>query len=196
MLQTAFDKLFNSSFFPLLPFAAPLPFSTLYLFTYSKNYLPMYSILFVCLGNICRSCTAEEIFRTLATRNGLASRFEADSAGIIDYHEGELPDVRMRQAAQARGYRLTHRSRPVKTEDFRRFDLIIGMDNRNCDKLRRLAPDEAARCKVVPMADYLQHHPTENSIPDPYYGTAADFDYVVELLEDACASLLEKTVGV
>ena len=150
-------------------------------------------ILFVCLGNICRSCTAEEIFRTLVSRAGLDSRYEVDSAGIIDYHEGELPDVRMRQAAQARGYRLTHHSRPVKTEDFRRFDLIIGMDDRNCDKLRRLAPTEEGKQKVAAMASYLRHHPEASFIPDPYYGTEADFELVVELLEDACEGLLEKT---
>ena len=156
----------------------------------------MYRILFVCLGNICRSCTAEEIFRTLAARSGHSARLEVDSAGIIDYHEGELPDPRMRRAAQARGYRLTHRSRPIRTEDFRRFDLIIGMDSRNCDKLRRLAPDEAARQKVQPMAAYLRQHPGQDFIPDPYYGTADDFNHVVALLEDACTALLEKTAGV
>ncbi len=151
------------------------------------------NILFICLGNICRSCTAEEIFRTLAQRAGHGDDYHVDSAGIIDYHEGELPDPRMRQTALRHGYRLTHRSRPIRTADFHHFDLIIGMDDRNCDKLRRLAPTETARQKVVAMADYLRHHPEADFIPDPYYGTEADFEHVVELLEDACEGLLEKT---
>ena len=119
-------------------------------------------ILFVCLGNICRSCTAEEIFRTLARRAGLDSRYEVDSAGIIDYHEGELPDARMRQTALRHGYRLTHRSRPIRPADFERFDLIIGMDDRNCDKLRRLAPTEEGKQKVAAMAT-----PKPTSYPTP-----------------------------
>lgn len=152
-------------------------------------------ILFICLGNICRSCTAEEVFRTLARRKGFDTRYEVDSAGIIDYHEGELPDPRMRQAALRHGYRLTHRSRPIVTADFDRFDWIVGMDDRNCDKLRRLAPDETARRKVLRMANYLQHHPDTDSIPDPYYGSERDFERVVELLEDACEGLMQKTSG-
>ena len=152
-------------------------------------------ILFICLGNICRSCTAEEVFRTLARRKGIGTQYEVDSAGIIDYHEGELPDPRMRQVALRHGYKLTHRSRPIVTADFDRFDWIVGMDDRNCDKLRRLAPDEAARRKVLRMADFLQQHPDTDSIPDPYYGSTRDFELVVELLEDACEGLMQKTSG-
>ncbi len=152
----------------------------------------MYRVLFVCLGNICRSCTAEEIFRTLAGRAGLSQSVEADSAGLIDYHEGELPDGRMRRYALERGYRLTHRSRPVRAADFSRFDLIVGMDAKNIEGLSRLARAAGveARAEIVPMADYLTAHPDHASIPDPYYGGERDFRLVVELLEDACASLL------
>ena len=124
----------------------------------------MTRILFVCLGNICRSCTAEEVFRTLASQAGRSEAFEADSAGIIDYHEGELPDARMRRHALQHGYRLTHRSRPIRPADFERFDLIIGMDDRNCDKLRRLAPTEEGKQKVAAMASYLRHHPEARAI--------------------------------
>ena len=174
----------------LLP-EAPVSRPPLYII-HIKSIMPRH-ILFVCLGNICRSCTSEEIFRTLARRAGLDSRYEVDSAGIIDYHEGELPDARMRQTALRHGYRLTHRSRPIRPADFERFDLIIGMDDRNCDKLRRLAPTEEGKQKVAAMASYLRHHPEAGFIPDPYYGTEADFELVVELLEDACEGLLEKT---
>lgn len=149
-------------------------------------------ILFICLGNICRSCTAEEIFRTLAAeQSDLKQRYTADSAGIIDYHEGELPDSRMRAYARKHGYELTHRSRPILPEDFHKFNLIVAMDNRNYDKLQRMAYAEGVdESIVVKMADYLQHHPAHNSIPDPYYGTERDFELVIELLEDACQNLL------
>lgn len=149
-------------------------------------------ILFICLGNICRSCTAEEIFRTLAAeQSDLKQRYTVDSAGIIDYHEGELPDSRMRAHARKHGYELTHRSRPIFPEDFHKFNLIVAMDNRNYDKLQRMAYAEGVdESIVVKMADYLQHHPEHKSIPDPYYGTERDFELVIELLEDACQNLL------
>ena len=150
-------------------------------------------ILFICLGNICRSCTAEEIFRTLAAeQSDLKQRYTVDSAGIIDYHEGELPDSRMRAHARKHGYELTHRSRPILPEDFHKFNLIVAMDNRNYDKLQRMAYTEGVdESIVVKMADYLQHRPAHNSIPDPYYGTGKDFDHVLDLLEDASEGLLE-----
>ena len=147
-------------------------------------------ILFICLGNICRSVTAEEIFRTLASRAGRTSAFFVDSAGLIDYHEGELADKRMRSHAGAHGYHLTHRSRPVKTDDFKRFDLVVAMDEDNVRRLRRLAPDEEAAGKIVRMADYLSRHEGFSAVPDHYYGKAEDFELVIELLEDACAGLL------
>lgn len=146
-------------------------------------------VLFVCLGNICRSCAAEEIFRTLAQHSGLGRSIHCDSAGLIDYHEGELPDLRMRQAAGRRGYSLTHRSRPASRDDFYHFDLIVAMDEANVRALRHLAPDEAAANRIVRMADYLPDG-TADHIPDPYYGSEADFEHVVDLLEAACTQLL------
>ena len=151
----------------------------------------MTSILFICLGNICRSCTAEEIFRTLADKTSSHNHYHVDSAGIIDYHEGELPDARMRHHAQQHGYHLTHHSRPVTTDDFHKFDLIVAMDERNREKLLRLAP-QGTDHKVIMMADYLQSHPDYDIIPDPYYGDARDFELVIDLLEDACSHLLER----
>lgn len=151
----------------------------------------MKRILFICLGNICRSCTAEEVFRTLAKQAGEDELFEVDSAGIIDYHEGELPDSRMRATARRYGYELTHRSRPVRAEDFARFDLIVAMDGRNREKLLRMAPNEEGARKVVMMTDYTLRDRAValNQVPDPYYGTQKDFDYVVELLEETCEAL-------
>ena len=97
-------------------------------------------ILFVCLGNICRSSSAEEVMRTLIKREGLEKEIEVDSAGILSYHQGELPDSRMRMHASRRGYNLTHRSRPVCTQDFFDFDRIVGMDDRNIQDLKDRAP--------------------------------------------------------
>lgn len=148
-------------------------------------------ILFICLGNICRSVTAEEIFRTMVVRAGRTDEFSVDSAGLIDYHEGELADARMRRHAAAHGYELTHRSRPVTQSDFYRFDLVVAMDEDNVRRLRRLAPDDATAGRIVRMTDYLRHHKGQACIPDPYYGGEADFELVIELLEDACGGLLE-----
>ena len=154
-----------------------------------------YKILFVCLGNICRSAAAEEVFRTLAARAGRSQEFEADSAGMIDYHEGELPDARMRSHAARRGYRLTHRSRPVRPDDFARFDLVVAMDGQNERGLLRLAPDDEARRKVVRMAAYLTRH-GDPEIPDPYYGGDEGFEHVLNLLEDAFVTVLVHPVGI
>lgn len=148
-------------------------------------------ILFICLGNICRSCTAEEVFRTMAKRAGVDNKYTIDSAGLIDYHEGELPGPRMRHHAQNHGYKLTHHSRPITADDFLTFDLIVAMDAQNRQRLLRIAPNAEVAQKVVMMADYLQQHPDATYIPDPYYGGDADFELVIELLEDACAGLLD-----
>ena len=146
-------------------------------------------VLFVCLGNICRSVTAEEIFRTNVKDAGLQASIVADSAGLIDYHEGELADSRMRQHAFAHGYRLTHRSRPVVVADFEDFDIIVAMDENNVKGLMQRSSGHQQH-KIVRMVDYLQSHEA-NHIPDPYYGTAKDFEWVIELLEDACEGLLK-----
>lgn len=147
------------------------------------------NILFICLGNICRSVTAEEIFRQKAQQAGL-QHLHIDSAGIINYHEGELADSRMRHHAYQHGYHLTHRSRPVTTNDFHHFDMIVAMDDNNVKALQRLAPN-GTQNKIVRMVDFLEYHEAKE-IPDPYYGGAKDFEWVIELLEDACEGLLGK----
>ena len=151
------------------------------------------NLLFICLGNICRSPIAEEIFRRHVERAGRTADFPLiDSAGMIDYHEGELADVRMRKHAAAHGYPLSHRSRPMKAEDFDTFDRIVAMDADNLRRLRALCPDEALMNKVVLLSDFLTAHPGQHSIPDPYYGESDGFEYVIELCEDACAELLRQ----
>lgn len=150
----------------------------------------MKKILFVCLGNICRSSSAEEVMRTLIRKAGLEKEIEVDSAGILSYHRGELPDSRMRAHAIRRGYELTHRSRPVCTEDFFNFDLIIGMDDRNIDDLKERAPSVEAWSKIHRMTDYCTKFTHADHVPDPYYGGSEGFEYVLDILEDACAGLL------
>ena len=156
-----------------------------------KSKMEKKKILFVCLGNICRSSAAEGVMRRLVEEAGMGDRFEIDSAGILSYHRGELPDPRMRAHAARRGYRLTHRSRPVTTDDFLHFDLIIGMDARNMDDLRERAPSPEEWAKLRRMTDFALAHTDADHVPDPYYGGAEGFEYVLDLLEDACAGLLQ-----
>ena len=150
----------------------------------------MTSVLFVCLGNICRSVAAEAVFTQCVAARNLQADFRADSAGLIDYHEGELADNRMRRAAAERGLTLTHRSRPVTSADFSRFDLIVAMDEANVRGLESRRPQGNAT-PIVRLADYLTAHASP-TIPDPYYGAEADFHHVLDLLFDACPNLLDE----
>lgn len=153
-------------------------------------------ILFVCLGNICRSPAAEGIFRALAERTGRASEFEIDSAGTYAGHRGELPDRRMQEAAFARGYRLTHRSRPVCEADFERFDCIVAMDDNNYEALHRLAPSREAMERICRMTEFTRHaYPDRFYVPDPYYEGRAGFERVLDMLEAGCAELLRRLTG-
>jgi protein-tyrosine phosphatase len=113
-----------------------------------------------------------------------------DSAGILSYHQGELPDSRMRMHAARRGYHLTHRSRPVCTDDFFDFDLILGMDDRNIQDLKDRAPSPEAEQKIRRMTDFCRLKMVDY-VPDPYYGGASGFENVLDILEDACQGLLE-----
>ena len=148
-------------------------------------------ILFVCLGNICRSPAAEEVMRSLVAERGLDAMFELDSAGISGYHSGELPDKRMRGHALRRGYGLTHRSRQVSAVDFPDFDLIIGMDAANLSALRGMAPSVEDARKIHAMAEYFPEGCAYDHVPDPYYEGAEGFELVLDLLEDSCRRLLD-----
>ena len=156
---------------------------------------PKQKILFVCLGNICRSSSAEGVMRHLVEEAGVADRFVIDSAGILSYHQGELPDPRMRAHAIRRGYDLTHRSRPVRIGDFYDFDLIVGMDDRNIEDLKERAPSVEAERKICRMTDFCTRYTQADHVPDPYYGGAEGFEYVLDLLEDACVGLLRKLMA-
>ena len=150
-------------------------------------------ILFICLGNICRSPAAEEIMRRTIAAAGRSADIEVDSAGTYGGHRGELPDHRMRYAASKRGYNLTHRSRQVREEDFDRFDRLIVMDDMNYETVNRLAPSREHADKIERMRDYLSpdRFPDRTYIPDPYYEGAEGFELVLDMLEDACKNLLK-----
>ncbi len=150
----------------------------------------MKKILFVCLGNICRSPMAETIMNDLVDRAGLANDFLIDSAGILSYHAGESADPRMRNFAFQKGYHITSISRPITEDDFRQFDLIIGMDENNMEALRQKAPYDST-AELHQMTEFCTYHPDDFYVPDPYYGGAAGFTHVIELLEDACQGLLD-----
>ena len=152
-----------------------------------------YKVLFVCLGNICRSPAAHGIFEHIVQANGMQGRIEVDSAGTYGGHRGELPDNRMRTAAMYRGYALTHRSRPVSSLDFLDFDMIVAMDDQNYEDLMHLAPSVEATHKVRRMSEFLKLRKM-SYIPDPYYMGAEGFSLVLDLLEDGCQNLYDELV--
>ncbi|MBI9062052.1 MAG: low molecular weight phosphotyrosine protein phosphatase [Marinilabiliaceae bacterium] len=148
-------------------------------------------ILFVCLGNICRSPSAEAVMKALIKSENVTEAFELDSAGITAYHAGDPADERMQRHAIQRGYHLTSISRQVNsTSDFDYFDYIIGMDGQNISDLEGMAPTEESWQKISLMTDYCSNH-QHDSVPDPYYGGATGFELVLDILEDACRGLLE-----
>jgi protein-tyrosine phosphatase len=151
-------------------------------------------ILFVCLGNICRSPAAHAVFIGLVEKMGISERFEVDSAGILDYHKGELPDPRMQHAAIRRGYVLTHRSRPVTENDFRTFDLILAMDREVLESLRTFAKmrlNGYSSAKLCLFTDFMQSSHRGLDVPDPYWSTQDGFEEVMDLIEKGCVALLE-----
>lgn len=149
------------------------------------------NILFVCMGNICRSPAAEIIFRRLVAEAGLEHRFEIDSAGTIGYHAGNPPDERMSETLRRHGYSIEGRSRQIVAKDLDQFDLILTMDEDNLADVLALAESPGQRAKVRPMIEYLSEHEAPR-IPDPYYGGSKGFIQVMELLEDSCRGLLEE----
>jgi protein-tyrosine phosphatase len=141
------------------------------------------------MGNICRSPTAEGIFRKLVSEAGRDAEFQIDSAGTIGYHTGEPADPRMQSAAASRGYVLESRARQIDASDFERFDWIVIMDEDNFREVSHIDP--GSRARVVRMCDYCEVH-DETEVPDPYYGGENGFQKVIDILEDACGNLLRK----
>ena len=149
-------------------------------------------ILFVCMGNICRSPSAEAVFTGLIKQNGLSGNFEIDSAGTSAYHVGENADRRMQSYAVKRGYNLTSIARQFNPEtDFDHFDYIIAMDDDNTYSLKDMARDEADLKKISKITDFRKEWDYDY-VPDPYYGGSEGFELVLDLLEDSCQGFLEK----
>ena len=147
-----------------------------------------HTVLFICLGNICRSPAAEGIMKSLVEKAGLSDEFEIDSAGIGSWHVGQLPDSRMRKCGAEHGYRFDSHARQFQRSDFKRFDTIVVMDS----AITSMASSQANKDKVVRMADFLTSHREYTTVPDPYYGDYSDFELVITLLEDACQGLLDE----
>ncbi|HUN24059.1 MAG TPA: low molecular weight protein-tyrosine-phosphatase [Anaerolineales bacterium] len=149
---------------------------------------PPRKILFVCLGNICRSPMAEGIFADLVKKAGLSHQFEIDSAGTGDWHLGELADIRSRNVAQAHEIALTHRSRLMQSSDFDHFDLILAMDEQNVFNLNRLASSAEQRAKIRLLRDFDPQGRGE--VPDPYYGGIEGFERMYQMLLRCSRQLL------
>lgn len=149
------------------------------------------SVVFVCMGNICRSPTAEAVFRHYVESAGLSEHVLIDSAGTHDYHVGDPPDSRAQRAAIQRGYDMSKlRGRQVGEDDFRRFDYVLAMDRANLAILQRITPpDSDTQARL--FLEYSRHH-TEREVPDPYYGGAGGFEHVLDMVEDAAQGLLEE----
>lgn len=146
-------------------------------------------VLFVCMGNICRSPTAEAVLRKVLKEQGLDGRVEVDSAGTHGYHVGEPPDPRTQRAAESRGYDMSAiRARKVAAQDLEYFDLILAMDRSNLENLQRIClPDFSGRLGL--LMNYSKAF-DDDEVPDPYYGLGHGFDLVLDMIEDAAAGLL------
>lgn len=148
-------------------------------------------ILFVCLGNICRSPAANGILEQMVHDKGLQEYIEVDSAGTQGWHTGELPDPRMRKAAAERGYNLTHRARQLREEDFLDFDMIVVMDDSNYENASRVAPERKYLDKLYRMREFMTEFPDRTYVPDPYYEGVEGFYLVLDMLENGCREIIK-----
>lgn len=148
-------------------------------------------ILFVCMGNICRSPSAEAVMNAYIRREGLVDKIICDSAGTIGYHAGEPADARMQRHAKQRNIHLTSTSRQINPMDFKEFDYVIGMDDDNLRNMQSFLPSASLGNKISKMTDYCSNS-NPGYVPDPYYGGSDGFEQVLDLLEDACEGLLKK----
>jgi len=146
------------------------------------------NVLFLCLGNICRSPTAESIFRKKSEEKGLSLQF--DSAGTSANHIGEKSDPRSIKFAETKGYKMNHLARQIQAKDFSKFDLILTMDDSNYEKVIGLV-SEKEKLKIHRITDYCEIKKFKN-VPDPYYGTQKDFELVIEILENAAENFFNK----
>ncbi|GHB95053.1 low molecular weight protein-tyrosine-phosphatase [Cerasicoccus arenae] len=150
----------------------------------------MKSILFLCMGNICRSPAAHCVFQFLVDEAGLSEAFHIDSAGTIGYNEGSPPDHRMQAAMRQRDIPVIGHSRPLTSRDLKEFDLVLAMDRANLADARLLATNDQQLEKIQLFANFCTNH-NLTEVPDPYYGGRHGFDHVMDIVEDGCAGLLK-----
>ena len=150
------------------------------------------SLIFVCLGNICRSPAAEGIMKKMIEDEGLSDRISVDSAGTSNWNEGNTPDERMRLHGSKKGYDFDSVARTFRSSDFDKFDYILVMDNNNYMNVKRLAKSEEDESKIHRMTDFSIDYSDHDHVPDPYYGGDDGFNLVMSLLEDACKGLLNE----
>lgn len=153
-----------------------------------------YKLLFVCLGNICRSPSAENIMKHLVNQAGLSKEIICDSAGTSSYHVGSVPDRRMSAAAKLKGIQLVGEARQFQRSDFEKFDLILAMDKENYRDILAIDRSRQYQDKVKLMCDFCTRHDLKE-VPDPYYGGPEGFNQVIELLLDACEGLLNYVIS-
>ena len=151
----------------------------------------MINVIFVCMGNICRSPSGEAVMNKLIKNAGLENEIECDSAGTIAYHEGEPADARMKRHALSRGYRLTSIARRFREVDFDNFEYVIAMDGSNFSDLKSFDRENSFNDKLFLMTDFATRG-NYSEVPDPYYGGPEGFENVLDILEDSCAGLLER----
>ena len=159
-----------------------------------RNHMKPYKLLFVCLGNICRSPAAENIMNNAIARENLQNQIVCDSAGTSSYHIGSPPDSRMAATARERGMTFTGSARQFKKSDFENFDLIMAMDRENYRNILFLDSGGKYGHKVKMMCEFCRDH-DEKEVPDPYYGGPEGFNKVIDLLADACGGLLEYAIA-
>jgi len=157
----------------------------------------MIHVLFVCLGNICRSPMAEAIFAHQVQQAGLSQQLQADSAGTANYHTGGRPDHRTLKILARHGIQTAHRARQVSRSDFQTFDYILAMDHHNLENLQRMQASlaqrpEGVKARLELMGAYELEQPVLREVPDPYYGELDDFEQVYQMLAPACARLLQE----
>ena len=150
------------------------------------------NLLFVCLGNICRSPAAEGIMKKMIADEGLEERIFVDSAATSSWNEGKTPDERMRLHGTKRGYDFCSIARTFRSSDFDKFDYILVMDNNNYMNVKKLAKSEEDVSKIYRMTDFSNDFSDDDHVPDPYYGGDDGFNLVMDLLEDACRGLLKE----
>jgi protein-tyrosine phosphatase len=151
----------------------------------------MKRILFLCMGNICRSPAGHCVFQHLVDQAGLTDQFEIESAGTIGFHVGSPPDLRMQQSMRSRDIPIIGTAKQLKLDDLKHFDLILAMDEENLQGARSLDPSSELHSKIKLFCDYCTQH-DETEVPDPYYGGGSGFEKVLDLIEDGCANLLEE----